>query len=347
MTREKTTRLLSGALGLFLTSAAPSFAGNDITASFVVDGQTRTAIVHLPTNYTNPSLVMVFHGDGGTSAGMERATQFDTVSDQHGFIVIYPQGLNGNWTTTAPSADQDFADTLVAKAEHAYGIDPQKVYVVGFSKGAGMARLMACSATIPIAGLASVSNDMNNGAASACASPQQMPVVVMHGTCDPVSPFENGSSALSPTAPVWSAVRTAAFWIAADAVHGAAPWNPLPAQPVGSTLPANHQPTGCPFGADNPMAVPITYPDSTISYPPAATGTTVFADTVEDNQGSKVTTQDIRQVWGSPGNRNHVTLYEIGYGGHEWPGGHRPGSPYGYASLGINAAAIIWQNLTN
>src|SRR5689334_9824348 len=63
-------------------------------------GLQRTYRVHVPPGYdgSKPApLVLGFHGGGGTSQSAERTLGFDALSDRHGFIAVYPQGLESHW----------------------------------------------------------------------------------------------------------------------------------------------------------------------------------------------------------------------------------------------------------
>ena len=58
----------------------------------------RNYRVYVPSHWSGPApAVFVFHGEGGSMDTVQRYTQFDTIADERGFVVIYPQGFGNNW----------------------------------------------------------------------------------------------------------------------------------------------------------------------------------------------------------------------------------------------------------
>jgi hypothetical protein len=75
--------------------------------------RTRPYWIHVPRGYDDSqptALVVVFHGGGGTALGAESSTGWSPFADQHGFLVVYPQGLPHSdlgtgyttWAATGP-----------------------------------------------------------------------------------------------------------------------------------------------------------------------------------------------------------------------------------------------------
>jgi polyhydroxybutyrate depolymerase len=75
--------------------APPTAIGQTETLSTTFDGLNRTYNVHLPPSYdpnTPQSLVVVFHGYGGSAEGVENETTLMSPhADANGYIVVYPQ----------------------------------------------------------------------------------------------------------------------------------------------------------------------------------------------------------------------------------------------------------------
>ena len=62
-----------------------------------VDGIERTYILHIPESVSSPApLVFVLHGGGGTGKRMNKLTKFNKVSNENGFIVCYPEGIDNS-----------------------------------------------------------------------------------------------------------------------------------------------------------------------------------------------------------------------------------------------------------
>src|SRR5215813_7128906 len=81
-----------------LTALAAAQTTKERTMEFA--GQQRTYRVHVPAAYDGSKpvpLVIAFHGGGGTSKTAERGLGMNPLSDRHGFLAVYPQGLENHW----------------------------------------------------------------------------------------------------------------------------------------------------------------------------------------------------------------------------------------------------------
>ena len=122
----------------------------------------RSALVHLPPQVVEGRplpLILAFHGGGGNARHQETYTGMDSLSDQVGFIVVYPNGtgrlgdrlLTWNAGTCCGYAsdnqvdDVGFVRALVSDLETRLPIDSQRVYATGFSNGAMMAYRLAAA----------------------------------------------------------------------------------------------------------------------------------------------------------------------------------------------------------
>ena len=71
------------------------------------DGRTRRYILDLPPHYdpAKPTaLFMVLHGATQSAASAERMSHMSELSDQHGFIAVYPSGTGPNSEDSIPTA---------------------------------------------------------------------------------------------------------------------------------------------------------------------------------------------------------------------------------------------------
>jgi polyhydroxybutyrate depolymerase len=76
-------------------TATTSASYGDHTGSLVSGGPTRTYILHVPATYDrhNPTpLLLALHGRYGDGKSMGALTHLNQLSDQHEFIVVYPDG---------------------------------------------------------------------------------------------------------------------------------------------------------------------------------------------------------------------------------------------------------------
>lgn len=166
-------------------------------------------------------LVLVLHGRGGDGSGTADLTGFDDVADEHGFVVAYPTGLDGQWNYVdgipgyeLDVPDVEFLRALVAELTARYPIDPARVYVAGFSNGGYMAQHLACKATDLFAAFASVSAAGYGGQPTNCGDPDPVSILFIHGTADAVVPFA-GLRQQGPNGPITvlaSVEQTFTYW---------------------------------------------------------------------------------------------------------------------------------------
>ena len=78
----------------------PSLTATIRKSTVHVGGRDRSYLIYVPANLPpQAALVIVLHGSGMDGARMRLCTgyEFDRLADQHGFVVIYPDGYRRNW----------------------------------------------------------------------------------------------------------------------------------------------------------------------------------------------------------------------------------------------------------
>ncbi len=190
-----------------------------------VDGIERTYILHIPKTIDNTkpaSLVFVLHGGGGTGKGMNKLTGFNKVSDNYGFIICYPQGIDKHWNdgrevnishvNGIEVNDVKFfsllIDTLLAK----YNIDSSRIYSCGISNGGMMSFRLGCELNNKIAAIATVAISMSEILYNSCSPGKPVPVMIIFGDDDPLVPYEGGSIKWD-RGEVVSVKKTVEFWV--------------------------------------------------------------------------------------------------------------------------------------
>ncbi len=177
--------------------AAPASAGQP--GRLDVGGLARTYSLHVPPGLEHPAgLVVNLHGAGSIGAGWEWETNYDAVADRHGFVVVYPDGIDFSWAdgrgASVPDRtgvdDVGFITGLVAKLVSDFGIEPGHVYATGMSAGAFMVNRLACERADVFAAVAPVAGTL--GVNMGCAPSRPVAVLETHGTADPVVPFNGG-----------------------------------------------------------------------------------------------------------------------------------------------------------
>ncbi|WP_026930772.1 extracellular catalytic domain type 1 short-chain-length polyhydroxyalkanoate depolymerase [Glycomyces tenuis] len=140
--------------GLLLAAAGVAFAPSAAAASLteVTDfgdnpGNLRMHIYVPDSRPDDPAVLVAMHGCGGSGTGFYSGSEFASLADQYGFIVIYPtatkQTAMGNcfdvWSEASKrrggGSDPASIVSMVTYAEQQYGADPQRVYVTGSSSG--------------------------------------------------------------------------------------------------------------------------------------------------------------------------------------------------------------------
>lgn len=159
------------------------------------DEQTRPYYYHVPGNAPADELlplVVVLHGFGQTPAIIARETGFNEIADREGFFVAYARGIRRGFD---PYDDMNRDDVgyireLVAAIQEKYPVDPTRIYAVGSSNGGFMTFRLACEATELFAAVATVMALMPRMIAEERPPDLPMPVLMIHGTEDPVIPYD-------------------------------------------------------------------------------------------------------------------------------------------------------------
>ena len=168
-------------------------------------GEERRYILHIPESY-NPSmptpLVISMHGFADWPARHARFSGWNEVADEFGFIVVYPMGTNFplRWLAHdlldengASNPDITFISDLIDNLKQELNIDAKRIYMNGFSNGAGMMYLSACVFGDEIAAVGGVA-----GAYlfpwEACRFNKPIPAIFFHGTEDQIVQYDGGVS---------------------------------------------------------------------------------------------------------------------------------------------------------
>lgn len=166
-----------------------------------VDGTLRTYRVFVPPTLdrSQPApLVLVLHGGANTAQDAVQITGFDKQASIGEFIVAYPEGTRTEWNAgrccgSAPSRNPDdvgFLTQLLDRLQSDYPIDPARVFVTGVSNGAMMAYRFACEQADRVSAVASVAGAVR---VDACQPSRPVSVLEIHGTEDPLLPYEGGA----------------------------------------------------------------------------------------------------------------------------------------------------------
>jgi poly(hydroxyalkanoate) depolymerase family esterase len=146
---------------------------------------------HVPAGLASGApAVLVLHGCM-QSATDSAQTGWNELSDELKFLVVYPEQQTGNNAMRCFNWAGEYGDpanlvrgkgenqsvkSMVDKAIELHGVDPKKIFIVGFSGGGGMAALMAATWPDRIAGAATLAGIPYNcttqfSEVSACLKP--------------------------------------------------------------------------------------------------------------------------------------------------------------------------------
>jgi polyhydroxybutyrate depolymerase len=219
-----------GRRGLLQAFAALGFAaGVFSSASCAAEGLTlthqgtaRTAVLHRGAGAAGPRpLVIALHGQGGTGEDFRGWAKLDTVADREGFIVAYPDAVDGRWSYGRPIIqpmptigsqtvdDAGFLRRLIEDLVARKLADPQRVYVFGVSRGGLMAFTAACVLDDLIAAAAPVLTGMTEHQREDCRPARGVPLVVIAGTDDTAQMYDGW---LHPSGRLLSVAETLEFW---------------------------------------------------------------------------------------------------------------------------------------
>ena len=199
-------------------------------------GARRTYLVHIPSGY-NPQkplpLVVVIHGAFDTAQGMEKFSGFSTLADRENFIVMYPNGMGifgffqhwnaGHCCGKAASDKVDdvgFVAAAIDDLRSRLKIDPDRIYMVGFSNGGMLVYRFAAERGDLLAAVAPLAASI--GGQPSEEEPewripdpiQPLSVITFHGLADNDITYKGGVSLhRGGTQTFWSVENSIEFWV--------------------------------------------------------------------------------------------------------------------------------------
>ncbi len=193
--------------------------------------RTRGGALYVPKSLpkSGAAVVIALHGMGSNGEAF-RSRGFDLFAERHGFIVVYPDGLSGGWSSPNDNA---FFGYIIDGIKRKYHIDERAVFLTGHSLGAIQCYESAVILGDRIRAIAPVSSPM-------CADTVQLTVplgpqhqsyetrpvriLIIHSLDDEVIPYDG-----KIIGNIYSIQQTLEFWRKVNACPEA--WTDYPSGP--------------------------------------------------------------------------------------------------------------------
>ncbi|MBI5949094.1 MAG: hypothetical protein HY875_13220 [Chloroflexi bacterium] len=234
---SRTAPRTAGASPGAIASASPSGRPGEFVRRLKHGGRDRGYILHVPAIYSAARpmpLVFALHGGGGEAKGIAPLSGLSRLGDREGFIVVYPEGVEGSWNDGREDPDVPaqrlkvddvgFITAIIDDVSGDYAVDPRRVYAMGISNGGFMSHRLGCELSGRIAAIGPIVATLPE--ALDCRPGRAVPVVMFVGDADPLVPYEGGHVQLGlgreRSSVILSAQATAHFWATNNGCNRAA-----------------------------------------------------------------------------------------------------------------------------
>ncbi|HKH99571.1 MAG TPA: PHB depolymerase family esterase [Candidatus Sulfotelmatobacter sp.] len=201
---------------LFVAVSMSAQTGTLTENTMVWNNLTRTYWVYVPKKVAaNTSLVMVLHPTVFTVAPptLFQVKPFEKLSDQNGFILVWPiSTYNAHskfWYWEAyftdssfptPPDDIGFLGSLITNLTSQYTLDPNRIFVTGFSSGGFMAHRAGIELSAQVAAIASAEGQVElaptKGTYTLPSPTTPVSVLTLNGDADTTVPYCGGLTRL-------------------------------------------------------------------------------------------------------------------------------------------------------
>jgi len=133
---------------------------------------------------------------------LQRYTRFNDLAAKEGFLVVYPEAVDGNWNDgrgiEGVRAQQEniddvkFVRTILDCMSKEHKIDRSRVFCTGISNGAFMSHRLATEASDVITAIAPVVGGMAPAMAKKFHPDQPVSILIIQGDADPLVPIRGG-----------------------------------------------------------------------------------------------------------------------------------------------------------
>lgn len=191
-----------------LAPPASSYKLQDITIQ--VGEQQRNYSLYIPQKLREQApMVFMLHRSMQTVADIRESSgyQFELLAEQHGFVLVYPQGYKNHWNDCRKIAsyaartenidDLGFIDTIRQHLHERLHTDLNKTFIAGYSNGGQLGFRFALERPQSVTAIAAIAANLPSTDNLDCIeSGSAVPVLIMNGTEDPVNPYYGGQVSL-------------------------------------------------------------------------------------------------------------------------------------------------------
>ena len=163
-------------------------------------GLNRKYILYKPKNFSeNAPLVMILHGYTSNNNNILTYSKMNTIADQNGFMVCYPQGLitpltgQTHWNANLQMSDVndiEFLSDLASTVQQQFKTSKDNVFVAGMSNGGFMSYTLGCEKSDIFKAVASITGTMSGYDWQNCSPAYKIPILQMSGTNDTTVPWD-------------------------------------------------------------------------------------------------------------------------------------------------------------
>jgi len=169
------------------------------------NSQNRRYIFYKPKNLPeNSPLVFVLHGYTSNSNNIMNYSRMNSIAEEKGFAVCYPQGTNNEMTgmphwnanikPMSSVPDSDFLTQLAKLLQDQYKLSKENTFVSGMSNGGFMSYTLACEQSGTFKAIASVTGTMSGYDWKNCNPDYKIPILQISGTNDRTVPMDGSMS---------------------------------------------------------------------------------------------------------------------------------------------------------
>jgi polyhydroxybutyrate depolymerase len=188
---------------LQIVTVAQGLKSEAVEHTVTVDGISRKYLVFVPKGFDKPSpMVLVLHGGGSNARQMERYTRLNDLAAKEGFLVVYPEAVEGNWNDgrgiEGVRAQQEniddvkFVRMIVDRISKEHRIDRSRVFCTGISNGGFMSHRLASEASDLMTAIAPVVGGMAPAMAKKFHPDHPVSILIIQGDAAPLVPIRGG-----------------------------------------------------------------------------------------------------------------------------------------------------------